>query len=84
MIGANRYLIGSIVYLPMSENSFASFRVMYSRDFPIQLIVIGASYHHHLFYPTIHPCPIYHHPAVGVCMVFYHSLVFLLGKAIHA
>jgi len=84
VIGANRYLIGAIVYHPMLENVFASFRVMYSRDFPIPLIVVGANYHHHLFYLTIHPCPICHHPAVGVCMVFCHSLMFLLGKAIHA
>jgi len=84
VIGANLHSIDAIVHHPMHQNVFASFRVMYSRDFPIPLTVVGANYHHHLFGLTSHPCPICRHPAVVVCMVFCHPLVFLLGKAIHA
>ena len=84
VIGANLHSIGAIVYHPMLQNLFASFRVMYPRDFPILLIVFRASYHHHLFDLTSRLCPTCHRPAVVVCMVYCRQLVILQGLAIHA
>jgi len=84
VIGASLHSIGAIVYHPMLQSVFASFRVMYSRDFPIPLIVFRANYHHRLFGLTSRPYPTCHHPAVVVCVVYCHQLVILQGLATHA